>query len=253
MSAVGQRLVRAALILLVGCGLVSCSADSIEAVELNGPGTLGLSLSGQSIKGVVVYFHGMDEGAEAIREGDQHEAFFEPLLRAGYAVVAADAGGNAFGNPDSRADYRKLIATAQAKYTAEPLFFVAESMGGLPALALISEDTDRRVKGMVGITPLMGIPRDIRSVDFIANVWGGAVPDSADPLAWPPEVFANRTFRLYTSPDDQVIPAAASARAFADRFGSVATVELIDCVGGHVAAACYDGPGVLAWMATLRD
>jgi hypothetical protein len=54
-------------------------------------------------------------------------------------------------------------------------------------------------------------------------------------------VFADRSFRLYASKEDKVIPDIASAQAFADRFGSVAKIEVIDCQGGHVALARFRG------------
>jgi hypothetical protein len=56
---------------------------------------------------------------------------------------------------------------------------------------------------------------------------------------------------LYTSSDDKVIPADASATAFADRFGSVATIEIVKCEGGHTASSCYQGSDVAAWFASL--
>jgi alpha-beta hydrolase superfamily lysophospholipase len=168
--------------------------------------------AGQPVKGVIVYFHGSDQNAHVIQDDRKHTDFFDPLLRAGYAVVAADADGNAFGNLASRQDHRQLTAGAKKKYGSAPIFFVAESMGALSALALLGEDTGRQIKGMVGVSPLMGISPTLRSVSFIADAWGGHVPDSADPMGWPPEVFSGRTFRLYVPTEDQVIPASASAR-----------------------------------------
>jgi pimeloyl-ACP methyl ester carboxylesterase len=240
------------------CSFVGCrahSADyslSLEDVPIGGPGTAGLSVDGQSVKGIVVYFHGSDQNARVIRDSERHRNVFDPLLRAGYAVVAADADGNAFGNPASRQDYRHLIAAARDKYGTVPLYFVAESMGALAALALIAEDSKHEVKGMVGISPLMGLPPDIRSVNFIQSPWQGDVPPSGDPLSWPPEVFAGRPFRLYSSPEDHVIPDNASATAFAERFGSVASIEIVDCAGGHAASPCYQGVDVQEWMAGLQ-
>jgi hypothetical protein len=90
---------------------------------------------------------------------EKHKAFFAPLLRAGYVVGSADADGNSYGNPASRGGIPPPIFSAQAKYAVEPLFFVAESIGALPALASVSEDAPSQIKSMVGITPLMGIPR----------------------------------------------------------------------------------------------
>jgi hypothetical protein len=56
---------------------------------------------------------------------------------------------------------------------------------------------------------------------------------------------------LYMANDDHVIPATANAQAFANRFGSATTVEIVDCAGGHVAESCYDGTEVEEWMATV--
>lgn len=246
------------LALVLSCGLISCRAHdtdyslSLDDTAVGGPGTAGLSVVGEPVKGIAVYFHGADQDARVIRNSEKVRNVFDPLLRAGLAVVAADAGGNAYGDLESREDYRRLIAAARAKYGNVPLYFVAESMGALAALALLSDDTQREVKGMVGISPLMGLPSEVRAVDFIKNAWNGEVPESADPLSWAPETFAGRSFRLYTSPEDDVIPADASATAFADRFGSVASVEIVQCEGGHAASACYQGMDVAKWVEGLR-
>jgi pimeloyl-ACP methyl ester carboxylesterase len=252
---VAARLV-AALVLL--CSLASCTThhDPDYSLDLNdvtvgGPGTVGLSVVGEPVKAIVVYFHGADQTARVIRDSEKHRNVFDPLLRSGMAIVAADAGGDAYGNPASREDYLRLIADAREKYGQVPLFFVAESMGALAALALINEDTHHDVKAMVGITPLMGLPPDIRTVSFIEGPWEGSVPSEADPLSWPPDAFEGRSFRLYASPGDKVIPSSASAFAFANRFGSVARVDVLECQGGHVASDCYRGSDVAAWFTSL--
>lgn len=252
-----RRLLSAFVALMLCGGFTGCAKHDIdyslklEDIAVGGPGTAGLTVAGQPVKAIVVYFHGSDQNARIIRDSEKHRNVFDPLLRAGFAVVAADAHGNAFGNPQSRQDYRRLIAAARNKYGSVPLFYIAESMGALAALALIREDTTHSVKGMVAISPLMGLPADIRTVNFIKGPWHGQVPDAGDPLSWPPDVFAGRSFRLYTSPDDRVIPADASAHAFANLFGSVATVEVVDCAGGHVASSCYQGSDVEQWMTGL--
>ena len=244
----------ATVALMLAFSLVACRAHdtdyslNLEDVAVDGPGTAGLSVVGQPVKAIAVYFHGSDQNARVIRDTESVRNVFDPLLRGGVAVVAADAGGNSYGNPASRETYYRLIVAARAKYGNVPLYFVAESMGALAALALIREDSQHEVKGMIGISPLMGLPSEVRSVDFIRNAWNGEVPESADPLSWPPEAFASRSFRLYSSPEDDVIPAAASANAFAEKFGSVATIEIVECEGGHAASACYQGADVAAWM-----
>jgi hypothetical protein len=238
--------------MLTGCAKQpSLYGIPLDAVSIDGAGTLGLSQTGQRVRGVVVYFHGSDQTARVIEDDRRHTDLFDPLLRAGYAVVSADAGGNSFGNPAAQKAYRSLLTAAERKYGAQPVFFVAESMGALSALALIREDTRGQIKAMVGISPLMGMPPEVRSVSYVAGPWGGDVPDSADPLTWPPESFGGRTFRLYASKSDKVIPSIASAWAFADRFGSVAAITVVGCPGGHVALACYQGAEIESWISGL--
>ena len=240
------------------CSIVGCTHHdtdyslTLDDIAVGGSGTAGLSVAGRPVKGIAVYFHGADQNARFIRDSEKHRNVFDALLRDGLAVVAADAHGNAFGNPESREDYRRLIAAARARYGIVPLFFIAESMGALAALALISEDKQHDVKGMIGISPLMGLPPELRSVSFIKGPWHRDVPDAGDPLTWSPEAFAGRSFRLYASQDDTVIPADASATAFANRFGSVASVDVVPCTGGHAASACYQGSGVAKWIDTLQ-
>jgi predicted alpha/beta hydrolase family esterase len=250
-----KRFVAVPVVLLLLASLAGCSAKygmPIDSTEVDGIGTLGISVTGQQIKGLVIYFHGSDQDAHVIEDDRKHTDLFDPALRAGYAVVAANAQGNAFGNPASLEDYRRLIAAAQRKYIAGPIFFVAESMGAIAALSLIKEDMGRQVKGMVGVSPLMGLPDEVRQVNFVAGPWAGHVPETADPLTWAPHLFEGRNFLLYASSEDKVVPANASAQAFADKFGSVAKIKIVDCAGGHVASACYQGVEVYEWMTGLR-
>jgi hypothetical protein len=246
-----------AVLATTACGLGGCAKRplygmSIDSEAFAGAGTLGLSVRGRVVIGLVVYFHGSDQTASVIRDDRKHTDFFDPILRAGYAVVAADAHGNAFGDPASQEDYRRLVASAAQKYVAKPMFFVAESMGALPALTLLAQDAQRQVTGLVGINPLMGLPPEVRAVSYVAGPWGGQIPADADPLNWPPKVFAGRSFQLFTADDDKVIPASASAQAFADRFATVAAITVVNCAGGHVAADCYRGADVERWMTARR-
>ena len=250
-------MIRRLLATLMICALAACTHHdtdyslTLEEAQVHGAETLGLSVLGEQAKAVVVYFHGSDQTARVIRDDEKHRNLFDPLLRAGYAVVAADAGGNAFGNLKSREDYRELIAAARQKYGIVPVFFVAESMGALAALALLRESTDRSIMGLVGISPLVGLPPQARAVNFIADPWNGAVPDSADPMTWPVDAFAHRDFRFYIPDHDRVIPAGATGKDFANRFGGDSTVAIVDCSGGHVDSSCYQGADVAKWMSGL--
>lgn len=239
-----------ALFATVGCSDGDPYGDTnIVAGEVNGTGTLGLAAQGRPVKEIMVYFHGSDQTAAVIQDSAKHKEFFAPFLRDGFAVVAADAGGNAFGSPTSRQDYRNLIHAAEQKYHAKVTAYVAESMGALAALALLGEDHAHQIKGMVGISPLMGIPPYIRTTTFIADPWGGNIPDAADPLSWPTDTFAGDAFRLYQAKRDRVLPKGATAADFAARFGGVATVDIVECAGDHVDRSCYQGSDAKQWLA----
>ena len=70
-------------------------------------------------------------------------------------------------------------------------------------------------------------------------------------MSWSPKAFEHRVFRFYLPDKDTVIPAGATGRDFATRFGSAAKVEVVDCSGGHVASSCYQGSDVEKWMSAL--
>jgi hypothetical protein len=240
---------------VVACGkrTVHFGPLEVEQTEVAGPESIGLSVAGKAMKGVIIYFHGSDQKADVTVTDPKHKDFFQPMLEAGYAVVSADAGGNAFGNLASRQTYRELILSAEGAYRAPTAFFVAESMGALAALALLSEPAGLGAKGMVGISPLMGIPPAGREIAYIVYAWGGQspVPAEADPLSWPPKAFAGRNFDLYYSDTDRVVPPQASAYAFKESFGAIAKIRVNNCEGGHVAPDCYRGGEVLKWMESL--
>jgi hypothetical protein len=63
MSATTAAIVRAVAAVALLCGLVACSDASlkIDAEEVNGPGTLGLSASARPVNGLAIYFHGAEQ------------------------------------------------------------------------------------------------------------------------------------------------------------------------------------------------
>lgn len=250
-----KMIVALAMVFGIAFGGVGCRTNEstfrVTSQEVDGPGTLGLSAEGQPVQGIVVYFHGMDQGAEVTRMDDKHSALTEQLLRAGYAVVSADAEGNAFGNPASQQAYSYLIDSARQRYATDRVVFVAESMGALPALLLWSSLPPGEVTAMAGITPAMGMPVGVRSMDFVLGPWGGAVPESADPMSWPPEALAGDHIRLYVGDNDNVIPPGATGTDFAERFDGVADVDVVPCHGGHVAETCFDGADLVDWLSTV--
>jgi pimeloyl-ACP methyl ester carboxylesterase len=249
--------VLAAVFSVVAVLVTGCSSGTghlqVNSIDVAGPGTLGLSAEGVDVTAIAVYFHGMDQDEQVAHSDEKHTRLTEALLRDGYAVVAASAGGNAFANPASMQSYRDLISNAKIKYGTDRVVFIAESMGGLPALNLLGDPGAGNVDTMVGISPIMGMPLGARSLDFVMAAWDGtAPPDSADPMSWPVDKLAGDRFRLLTGLKDDVIPPGATAEDFLERYRGTADIELSQCEGGHVADGCFDADGIVAWLKGTR-
>ncbi|MFT4085819.1 MAG: hypothetical protein QM658_01475 [Gordonia sp. (in: high G+C Gram-positive bacteria)] len=200
--------------------------------------------------GIAVWFHGMDSprGTE-IQGALNQRRFVDPFLRAGWVVASADAGGNSFANPGSLRTYLGLIRAVRARFGEQlPLAFLSESMGSLAALKLYARPEFRSIRGMVGVSPLTGLPPEVRAVDYVRDPWGGEVPASADPLTKPAGTYAGRRFFFVYSPEDRLIPLDAGARAFTLRFDPPSDVDLNQCSGDHGDESCYLGPQALAFI-----
>ncbi|MGV9713276.1 alpha/beta hydrolase [Gordonia sp. NPDC003424] len=254
MRQVGARIMLCLLVLSAILGSAGCSRPApVEDVGAGivtddlGAGMRAYRQENSTPVGIVVWFHGMDSDGTEFGHNPKHRHFAEPFLRDGWVVASASAGGNSFGNDDAIADYRRLITAAEHKYRTRRLLFVGESMGTVGALLLYAEQEFAHIDGLVGVSPLTGIPPTLRGVDFIAGAWGGTVPARADPLSAPASVYDGRRFLLFYSTGDTVVPSGAGARAFAIRFGKRADVSLMLCRGGHVDGSCYGGDAALAF------
>lgn len=101
---------------------------------------------------LVIYFHGAGETVESIKDDPQKRPIFDMLESKGYIVAYSNAHGEAWGNPDSVNDYKQLYTYLKAQYRFKDTVFLAQSMGGLPALNTIAE---KKVPGkcLAGIYP----------------------------------------------------------------------------------------------------
>ncbi|MET9202547.1 hypothetical protein [Gordonia sp. NPDC003585] len=253
-GAIYAILVAAVVAAVSGCSVLgtnpattSQQSSGIVSDEL-GPDMRAYRQENLKPAGILVWFHGMDSDGTEFDHDPRQRHFAEPLMRNGWVIVSANAGGNSFGNDAALREYRALIGAARTRYGTTRLQFASESMGTVAALRLMAEPAYRNVNGLIGISPLTGIPPTLRGVDFIEAAWGGTVPDRADPLTFYPQRFAGKRFRFYYSTTDTVVPSGAGARAFAIRFGKVADVELVECRGDHADPTCYQGDDALAFV-----
>ncbi|MGV9825938.1 hypothetical protein [Gordonia sp. NPDC003429] len=243
-------------VLIAGCGTAkvddgSSLGEGISRIEL-GNNMRAYKEDDKKVFGIIVWFHGMDSDGTELQYSPRQRHFVEPFLRRGWVVASATAGGNSFGNDKAVATYRELITAATTRFAVSRMLFVGESMGALAGLHIYAQPQFASIDGFVGISPLMGLPATIRDVDFIRAAWHGDVPERADPLAYPSTAFAGRRFQLHHSLGDRLVPDGAGARAFAIRFGNVASIELDVCQGGHIDPTCYQGDAALRFATESR-
>lgn len=244
--------------------IAGCSSASAELVfvrtTVDGQNVLEAYKTQTRIRAVVVFFHGLDRDANILDLDQPHRDLVRTLTDAGYAVVASDAGGNAFGNPSSQRNYAALIRDSGKRYRTNETYFLAESMGTVAAMNLMAkgvdqgteQGTDVSVRGLAAINPLLNlehVPPTYRSA--VQASYAGSAAATQSPLALPLSAMVGRYVRFYVTPADSVVPTDGNALAFQRRFGGVANVSTAPCSGDHLDPSCIQGSDVVSWFDTL--
>jgi pimeloyl-ACP methyl ester carboxylesterase len=219
-------------------------------ITVDGQQTLGVSKKDAVVRGVVIFFHGIDTNEFAMTADQAHTAVTNKLVNAGFAVIASQAGGNAFGNPKSQNNYRALAYAALQHYRVENVFFLAESMGALAAISLLAETESSRIRGLAAINPILDLGRPQFAPAIAESYTDQMEIDSANPMNLNPELFTGKRIRLYVSRDDSAV--TAESVAFRDRFGSVADISIVECSGALGDPACLQGDDLLSWFALME-
>jgi pimeloyl-ACP methyl ester carboxylesterase len=253
------RVATTVLIMTIVALLSGCSEANVERFEylrvtVDGQQALGISKKDAAIRGVVVYFHGLDADEFAVTSDDPHKTLTEKLVNAGFAVVSSRAGGNAFGNTESQRNYRELANMALELFRVQNVFFLAESMGAVAAINLLAASETSRIRGLAAINPAIDLANASASY---APIVAESYPDHparelANPMNFPPNALAGRQIRFYVSPDDVVVPAAANAMAFEKRFRGDAKISVVKCSGGQGDPSCFQGDDLLKWFSSLE-
>ncbi|WP_161600613.1 alpha/beta hydrolase [Mycolicibacterium hodleri] len=233
---------------LTGCSRENAPEYDYTRVYIDGQGTLGIVERGATPKALVVYFHGLDADENVLID-DRHKEFIDRLLNSGYAVVASNARGNAFGNLESRHDYQELVRVGRSLYDVSKVYLVAESMGAIAAVDILAETNDPEIQRLVAISPFL----DFRS----APPWGASAIDAAypddtmmqsNPIDLAPDRLTGKQLMFFASDGDTLVSTAENADAFRNRFGGVADVTVIPCTGEHVDPSCFQPEVVLKWL-----
>lgn len=238
----------------VTAGCAPAPAELVFArTTVDGQNVLQAYRTQTPIRAVVVFFHGLDRDANILDLDQPHRDLVRTLTDAGYAVVASDAGGNAFGNRSSQRNYAALVRDSGKRFGTNETYFLAESMGTVAAMNLMTKDTDISVRGLAAINPLLNlehVPPTYRSAVQASYVDSSAAAES--PLALPRSAMVGRYVRLYVTPSDSVVATDTNALAFQQRFGGVANVSIAWCSGDHLDPSCVRGPDVVTWFDTLQ-
>jgi fermentation-respiration switch protein FrsA (DUF1100 family) len=190
-------------------------------------------------QGIVVYAHGNNQDERAVLTGANVAPVAGRLLREGYYVVGAYAGGNAWGNPGSLAEYERVISEVRSLSDVDDVFLWGESMGGLPSLELASRVGG--VKAWAGVYPVCDARTVMGQGDLLAGI-EQAYPDrrtgAVSPVAMP-----DVPLMFWASPDDTRVPKATNTDACAAKAKGRATV--ITTKGNHGDPSNFD-PDALA-------
>jgi dienelactone hydrolase len=159
------------------------------------------------IDSLAVFVHGSGQSRSSILRDRRDFLVARELVAHGYLVLAADAGGRAWGDAASVAAYERVIAAAVRDHRVRDVFLMAESMGGLATMQLAA-----RVPGVRAVTAWYPVC-DLRTMQHkphfaaaIARAWASGNRRVVSPVAVPAVPIT-----IWASAQDTVVPAARNA------------------------------------------
>lgn len=201
---------------------------------------------------LVIAAHGHGTDVAEWSAGDPNKpklqtAMLNALMDSGFAVATSDAHMNAWGNPDSVADYTELAAWArgQGKFTSTAL--IGQSMGGLATLQLLGSLPD--VSAWVGIYPVCNLSTVVAAFSNTAQAWPEGTQGVLSPV--PSGDLAGKRLLFFASPADTVVPKATNTdicAANAKKAGA-ADVRVITVSGEHGHPSAFQPREVIAFLA----
>lgn len=198
---------------------------------------------------LAVFVHGSGSTRDIVLRTEHDAATARDLLEHGYLVLAADAGGRAWGNPASVADYERLIAGVVREHAVRDVMLIAESMGGLAGMQLAARVPD--VRAVVAWYPVC----DLRTMEHkpqyaaaIAKAWATGDRRVVSPVAVPAVPLT-----IWASPDDTVVSAARNAAVCAaEGRRAGAPVTYVHTTGDHGDPSNFHPAEVLAFFDAHR-
>lgn len=245
------------LMTVLAVALTACGTTGIKPTVLPGIAKGGrvetTTVAGQSVTilhpktrqttKVVVYMHGNEELGDAIATSPDKERVVRGLLEAGYTVAASDAHGNNWGNPASVTDQRVLMRTLRARGLTD-IYVLAQSAGGLDALATLNE---KGVRAWAGIYPVCDL-RSVYRLGVYREVIDAAYDSAPRRVVAIPDRLRIR-FILWASPQDTQVPKTQNADVCARRFRTAgAHVTEISTTGDHGDPSNFDAAQIVKFF-----
>jgi alpha-beta hydrolase superfamily lysophospholipase len=239
-------------IIATACSTPVLNKFDYYRVTLDGQPVLGISANDVLIRAVVVFLHGAGGNEFSITDS-AHIGMTTALVDAGFAVVASNASGDAFGNAASQHNYFVLGQAAADHYHTEDLYLLAESMGAIAATNLIAAKSARRVRGLAAINPILDLSVVGPELEpIVAQSYADGAIDETNPMSKPIDTFQDDKMRFYVDRNDPKVSAAANAFAFKDRFGASVDISIVECSNGAGDRSCYQGSDLVKWFAEME-
>lgn len=198
--------------------------------------------------GLVVFLHGWGQTRWSLLSRREEASVAHAVSEAGFTLLAPDAGGKAWGDPASVADYHRLIEQAQARYDLHDVFLMGESMGGLATMQLARTLPD--VRAATAWFPVCDI-RTMREARFQATIrsaWRGRSRAAVSPVQ-----VGDTPMIVWASAADTTVEAATNAAVcVAEARAAGAPVTYFHTTGEHGDPSNYSPTGVTAFFEKYR-
>jgi pimeloyl-ACP methyl ester carboxylesterase len=223
-----------------------------------GPGAHTLLVQGQPAVvvvperpngGLVEYLHGYGGNAAVIGPDGGLGWLASGLAAEGYTVAASDAFGDAWGNAASVEAHAALAATVRRLVSADDVFLIAESMGGLAGAQLVDGGRIAGLRAYAAIYPVC----DLASVysEFATSIdaaYGAQLQAALDELS-PVALNGAVPVRIWASPGDTLVAKHRNADVCAAETAAAGgEVALVETQGDHGDPSNTDLAALLAFF-----
>jgi hypothetical protein len=235
------------LLVLVTTGASGERAGGIVRGELDGqPVRVTLPTGDAEPRGLAIYFHGQGGNVNDRVDGP----WLGALLRSGWAVASSAFHDESWGNEASTQDTANLVEWAEEQAGVPVSLWVSGSMGGAVSLnaMLHGGGTPTCWYGVKPAIALTEMGRVLGANRFIADAYGGPVPDDRNPVRNLDDLPEEVRYRVVASPQDELVGLRANGGALISELtgrGSDITYKLV--VGSHEDPSHFDGEDLMAF------